>query len=101
MTRLVEKPQTLISERGSVYSGGEASGFLASRVYNGASFPKEEAMAIVKEKLFVEQTKVTCSGDKDDPHPTVFLTMGTKGFVSCPYCGKLYIFNMMAVCHAK
>ncbi|MDD3029951.1 MAG: zinc-finger domain-containing protein [Alphaproteobacteria bacterium] len=48
-------------------------------------------MAIVKRKIFVDQTKIACVGDKKGPHPKVYLKVGPRGFVSCPYCGKLYI----------
>ena len=50
-------------------------------------------MAIVKEKIFVDRTKIECVGDVNGPHPRVYVTMGKQDFVSCPYCGKLYILD--------
>jgi len=37
--------------------------------------------------------KTSCDGDKDSPHPRVFLTVGTEGFVDCPYCGKHFVLK--------
>ncbi len=41
--------------------------------------------------VFVNSTKVSCEGDKNlSSHPLVYLNMGNKDFVICPYCSKYY-----------
>jgi uncharacterized Zn-finger protein len=45
------------------------------------------------ETLSVETTKISCAGDKDSPHPKVYLTMGDQSSVDCPYCGKRYVLK--------
>jgi uncharacterized Zn-finger protein len=43
------------------------------------------------ETIEVEQSKVACDGGKGAlGHPRVFLNMGDKGNVECPYCGRNY-----------
>jgi uncharacterized Zn-finger protein len=42
------------------------------------------------EVLHVSSTKVSCDGGKDFGHPKVFLNMGEKSHVACPYCGKIF-----------
>ncbi len=39
----------------------------------------------------VETTRVSCDGGGGAlGHPRVFLDMGTKGWVECPYCDKRF-----------
>ena len=41
--------------------------------------------------VFVDTKKVSCNGDKIfGGHPLVYLNMGDKDFVVCPYCSKYY-----------
>ena len=43
------------------------------------------------EVVFVKSTEVSCSGTKDtSPHPLVYLNMGNKDGVVCPYCSKYF-----------
>ncbi|MDR3425653.1 MAG: zinc-finger domain-containing protein [Alphaproteobacteria bacterium] len=41
----------------------------------------------------VEMPKVVCSGDKESPHPRVFLAITDQGFVDCPYCGQHFVLT--------
>lgn len=57
------------------------------------------------ETIEVENTEVRCDGGPgnsrrenlggSDPlgHPTVFLNMGVKGWVECPYCDRKFILK--------
>ena len=44
-----------------------------------------------REVVFVNSKEVSCSGPKDlSKHPLVYLNIGDKEGVSCPYCGKYF-----------
>lgn len=48
----------------------------------------------------VTTTRVTCDGGGGAlGHPRVFLTMGSEGWVECPYCDKRYILKAGAGGH--
>ena len=36
-------------------------------------------------------TKVSCDGGGDLGHPRVYLNMGDKGEVECPYCDRKFV----------
>jgi len=43
------------------------------------------------EILRVKSKEVSCFGnDKKSSHPLVYLNMGQKDFVICPYCSKFF-----------
>jgi uncharacterized Zn-finger protein len=43
------------------------------------------------EMIFVNSKKVSCDGVKSlSNHPVVYLNMGDKDFVVCPYCSKYF-----------
>jgi uncharacterized Zn-finger protein len=43
------------------------------------------------ETVEVETTQVSCEGDGGaGGHPRVYLNMGDKGFVECPYCDRRF-----------
>lgn len=47
------------------------------------------------EMVFSSSKKVSCQGEKTvgknfSAHPLVYLNMGDKDFVICPYCSKYY-----------
>jgi uncharacterized Zn-finger protein len=43
------------------------------------------------EVLYVKTKKVSCEGSQvSSTHPLVYLNMGEKDFVNCPYCSKLF-----------
>lgn len=45
----------------------------------------------ITEVLHVTSKKVSCDGGKlDTGHPKVYLNMGDKDYVICPYCSKLF-----------
>ncbi|PHQ72271.1 MAG: zinc-finger domain-containing protein [Sneathiella sp.] len=49
------------------------------------------------ETIEVENSKVACDGGKAAlGHPRVYLSMGDKGQVECPYCGRTYILKACA-----
>ena len=49
-----------------------------------------EPAETIKTKL----TKVTCDGDGGlVGHPLVYLTMGTGGFIDCPYCSRRFVLE--------
>ena len=42
----------------------------------------------------VENPKVACDGDGGAlGHPRVFLNMGDKREIDCPYCGRRFVLN--------
>ncbi len=44
------------------------------------------------ETIYVEDTVVACDGGEGAlGHPRVYLNMGDKGAVECPYCDRLFI----------
>ncbi|MEH6528230.1 MAG: zinc-finger domain-containing protein [Sneathiella sp.] len=46
------------------------------------------------ETIEVENSKIACDGGKGAlGHPRVFLNMGDKGQVECPYCGRNYVLK--------
>jgi len=46
------------------------------------------------ETIEVENSKIACDGEKGAlGHPRVYLNMGDKGRVECPYCGKNYVLK--------
>ena len=49
------------------------------------------------ETVKVDKKKVSCDGGKGSlGHPKVYLEMGAKEQVECPYCGKTFIFKRAA-----
>ena len=45
----------------------------------------------ISEVLHVTSKKVSCDGGKlEMGHPKVYLNMGSKDYVVCPYCSKLF-----------
>ena len=43
------------------------------------------------EVVISESKKVSCSGDKgSSSHPLIYLDMGNKDYVICPYCSKYF-----------
>jgi uncharacterized Zn-finger protein len=43
------------------------------------------------EVVFVKTKEVSCSGARDSsPHPLVYLNIGDKDGVVCPYCSKYF-----------
>ncbi len=46
------------------------------------------------EVVEVETTEVACDGDSlVSGHPRVFLNMGDKDFVECPYCDRRFVLK--------
>jgi uncharacterized Zn-finger protein len=45
------------------------------------------------ETVVVDTDKVACSGEggQNGGHPRVFLNLGPKGEVECPYCSRLFV----------
>ena len=66
---------------------------------------------VALEPVEVEKTEVRChdgsggtsrnSSRGSDPlgHPTVFLNMGAKGWVECPYCDRKFVLKDGAPAH--
>lgn len=51
-------------------------------------------MSNVQEKENVSSKKVACDGGAGAlGHPKVYLNMGEKSHVECPYCGKVFQFS--------
>lgn len=43
------------------------------------------------EIVFVDSKKVSCDGTKGiSSHPLVYLNMGNKDNITCPYCSKFF-----------
>ncbi len=46
------------------------------------------------ETIEVGSVKVACDGGKGPlGHPRVYLNMGDKGQIECPYCSRLYVLK--------
>ncbi|MBB3066420.1 zinc-finger domain-containing protein [Limibacillus halophilus] len=46
------------------------------------------------EVIEVERAQVACDGGDDAMgHPRVYLNMGDKGFVECPYCDRRFVLK--------
>ncbi|MBO0332600.1 zinc-finger domain-containing protein [Sneathiella sp. CAU 1612] len=46
------------------------------------------------ETIEVDSPKVACDGGKGPlGHPRVYLNMGDKGQVECPYCSRVYVLK--------
>jgi uncharacterized Zn-finger protein len=58
------------------------------------------ALAEPLETIDVEDKVVACDGG-DGPlgHPRVFLNMGDKNAINCPYCGRHYVLKPGAKPH--
>ncbi len=53
------------------------------------------------ETIVVARRVVACDGgDGALGHPRVFLNMGDRRSIDCPYCGRHYILKEGAVAHA-
>ncbi len=45
------------------------------------------------ETVYVADRRVACDGGGPLGHPRVFLEMGPKNRVECPYCDRLFVFR--------
>ncbi len=46
------------------------------------------------ETMYVEDATVGCDGGGGPlGHPKVYLNLGAKGEIDCPYCGRRYILK--------
>ncbi|MSP89817.1 MAG: zinc-finger domain-containing protein [Alphaproteobacteria bacterium] len=53
------------------------------------------------EIIEVQRTKVACDGgDGALGHPRVFLNMGDKREIDCPYCGRRFVLKAGAAAEA-
>jgi uncharacterized Zn-finger protein len=53
------------------------------------------------ETIVAEEPVVACDGGGGAlGHPRVFLNMGDKREIDCPYCGRHYVLREGAVAHA-
>jgi uncharacterized Zn-finger protein len=53
-----------------------------------------EAPAQPLETIVVEEQRVACDGGGGAlGHPKVYLNLGPKGRIECPYCGRLYVLK--------
>ena len=43
--------------------------------------------------IYTKNEVVQCSGDKDIPHPLVYLNLTANEEVECAYCGQKFILN--------
>lgn len=49
------------------------------------------------ETVYVAKPKVHCDGGKGSlGHPLVYLELGEKNEISCPYCGKHFVLRKQA-----
>jgi uncharacterized Zn-finger protein len=54
----------------------------------------------VPEIIEVDDTRIACDGgDGALGHPRVFLEMGDKNFVECPYCDRRFVLREGAEAH--
>lgn len=55
---------------------------------------KQNQEKLINQTQTVTTKKVSCNGDAlNSHHPLVYLHLGDKNSVSCPYCGKHFIFQ--------
>ncbi|MBM3549116.1 MAG: zinc-finger domain-containing protein [Alphaproteobacteria bacterium] len=53
------------------------------------------------ETVIAEEPVVACDGGNGPlGHPRVFLNMGDKREIDCPYCGRHYVLKEVAVAQA-
>jgi uncharacterized Zn-finger protein len=53
-----------------------------------------EAPAQPLETIAVEQQRIACDGGGGPlGHPKVYLNLGPKGAVDCPYCGRHFVLK--------
>ena len=45
------------------------------------------------ETIVVEDTTVACDGGGALGHPRVFLNLGDKGEIECPYCDRRFVLK--------
>ncbi|WP_428245864.1 zinc-finger domain-containing protein [Ferrovibrio sp.] len=49
----------------------------------------------------VDSTRIACDGDGGAlGHPRIYLNMGEKSEIDCPYCGRRYVLKAGAAAHA-
>ena len=54
------------------------------------------------ETIQVESTKVACDGGGGAlGHPRVFLEMGQRREIDCPYCGRRFVLKEGSAAHAE
>ena len=54
----------------------------------------------VPEIIEVDATRIACDGGGGAlGHPRVFLEMGDKNFVECPYCDRRFVLRQGAEAH--
>lgn len=49
------------------------------------------------ETIEADRTEVSCDGGGDLGHPRVYLNMGNKGEVECPYCDRKFVLTSRRV----
>ena len=55
---------------------------------------KQNQEASINQTQIVATKKVSCNGDAlNSHHPLVYLHLGEKNSVICPYCGKHFILQ--------
>ncbi|MBT3332769.1 MAG: zinc-finger domain-containing protein [Rhodospirillaceae bacterium] len=45
------------------------------------------------ETVEIDQTTARCDGGGALGHPAVYLNMGSKGWVECPYCDRKFVLK--------
>ena len=88
-----------------MWGHNEYSSTLGRAVYPSYSENGMNMTTRAPETVEVEKAEVRCDGGSNgisrdsfggrDPlgHPTVFLNMGTKGWVECPYCDRKFVLK--------
>ncbi len=52
------------------------------------------------ETIETDKTRIACDGGGGAlGHPRVFLEMGSKGEIDCPYCGRKFVLSKEAAAH--
>ncbi|MDP6833412.1 MAG: zinc-finger domain-containing protein [Alphaproteobacteria bacterium] len=51
------------------------------------------------ETIEVDETTVRCDGGGELGHPAVYLNMGTKRQIECPYCDRRFTLKAGAATH--
>lgn len=45
-----------------------------------------------EERVNISSSHVKCDGGEDG-HPLIYLEVGDNNTVTCPYCGKIFVYN--------
>ena len=60
---------------------------------NNTNLKNKNTKTLLNNIIYVKEKRIGCDGGDDFGHPLVYLNLGNKGKVVCPYCSKVYVFK--------